>query len=346
MKPINCLFFLLMVFLSCKGQDAKDPIQVPSSPIIENRAILGIVDTIQDKYAPTAITRTILQDKKGRIWLATFDGIYKYEQGKFSLFSEEISQDRFFSVMEDSKGTIWLGSIGSGVYHYDGETLQNLTTDNGLINNEIISIYEDKSGRIWFGANGGFSCYSDGEFVNYVIDKGTIKEAEKGRIIPNLQRPPNEVNVILEDQSGKIWIGTRGNTFVYDGKTFEVVTGGGRSFANVRWITEDRKGKIYLAGNDGLWRYDGMFYQNISTDFTGYVYEDAKGNIWTSSQKGGTWALSCYYLFGEEIGTETIMKSGEGMFFGIAEDAGGNIWSGTLKGVYRYDGNKFDYFKK
>lgn len=350
-KQIHWLFLLLIFLASCKGQNRTDQPENNNDQIEGESSSIPIVTKILPlplNNTPSSITRTIIQDKKGNIWFATFEGIYKYDGNSFTKISREVSTSRFFSVLEDSKGNLWFGSIGSGVYFYDGKSFRNFTTDDGLLNNEIVCIYEDKKGNIWFGANGGASLYDGKSFQNYTLNGDSMIEDIIGKPYPNLQRPMNEVNSIIEDKTGKFWLGTRGNTFTYDGKAFTAVTQNGKFFTNVRWIIEDKKGNIWLGGNDGLWRYDGITFSNITTDFVGYIYEDKKGSIWTSSQSTNGWALSRYDIISldSEKRAVTDIKTGERMFFGILEDSDGNIWSGTLNGVYRYDGNTFDDFKR
>src|SRR5690606_38327090 len=218
------------------------------------------------------------------------------------------SSARFFSVLEDRKGNFWFGSIGSGAYYYDGKSLptgqagfKNFTTRDGLVNNEITSIYEDNTGNVWFGVNGGVSRYDGTSFRNFIMNGDSIIEDTTGKTVPDFTRPPHEVTSIIEDETGKFWFATRGNTFVYDarlsdgqGKTFTAVTQNGKPFKNVRAIIEDAKVNIWLGGNDGLWRYNGRTFTNFTEDFVGSIIEDRKGNIWTSSQGTQGWVLSRY----------------------------------------------------
>jgi ligand-binding sensor domain-containing protein len=178
----------------------------------------------------------------------------------------------------------------------------------------------------------------------------------------------NDVNAIIEDKTGKLWFGTRGYTFIYDGKTFTTITNkDGKPFANVRSIIEDKKGNIWLGGHDGLWRYNSSTFTNFTQNFVGYIYEDKKGNIWTSSENTnpqglalprygenflsgsvsarGQWMLSRYdeksLSNKKPTVTEIINKP---MIFGILEDDKGSIWFGSVDGVYRYDGNTITSF--
>lgn len=353
-KLVNWLMLCMIFFASCDGQNQSQPAKNNNLQIGSNFTGLPIpapaltkVDTLRRSNAPMAITRTIKQDSKGNIWFATFGGVYKYDGKSFTNILEEV-QSRFFSIMEDSKKNIWFGSIGSGVYRYDGTSFRNFSTKDGLINDEIVSMYEDSKGNIWFGANGGLSVFNGKDFKNYVIDEDQIKKGKIGFFVPSLQRPVNEVNSIIEDQTGKIWIATRGSTFVYDGITFTSITNKEVSFRNVRWIIEDKTGNIWLGGNNGLWFYNGMEFKGITNNFVGYIYEDKKGNIWTSSMSSDRWALTRYELKANGGGIKSMeeIKNGEGMFFGMEEDAEGNLWIGTLEGIGLYDGDTFHYFRR
>lgn len=325
-----------------------------------------VVETkdVTTPHGPNRIVRTVRQDRKGNIWIASWEGVFKYDGKSFTNITSKVSSARFFSVLEDRKGNFWFASVGSGVYYYDGKSFRNFTNRDGLANDRVTNIYEDKTGNIWFGTEGGASRYDGKSFRNFKMKEGAIHtDADSVHVSVYQQQLPesnwmhNDVNSIIEDKTGKLWFGTRGYACVYDGKTFTTITNqDGKPFANVRSIIKDKKGNIWLGGYDGLWRYDGSTFTNFTQKFVGYIYEDKRGNIWTSSESsndlsrglpGNTaaWALSRYdenSLSGKKpTVTEIINKP---MIFGISEDDKGNIWFGASDGVYRYDGNVMTSF--
>lgn len=336
-SQIYALLLMLFLYTSCQQK------QTEGKKIIINSDTKGVITS----YGPQWITRNIIQDKKGNIWIAAFSGIFKYDGKSFTNITSKVIPARFFSVLEDRKGNLWFGSIGSGVYRYDGKSFENFTTSEGLLNNEVTSIYEDKKGNIWFGVSGGASCYDGKSFRNYIIEGNDMNEDLKGITFPN--RRSYEVNSIIEDKKGKFWFATRGNTFVYDGKTFAVFTHNDKPFKNVRCIIEDKKGNIWLGGADGLWCYKNNTFINFTQNFVGHIIEDKKGDIWIGSQKNHSqvWALFRYdgkTLFNNKpIITE--IKLVEKGLFGILEARDGNIWFGSMNGVYRYDGKIITDFK-
>jgi len=337
------LYALCLVLVSynfCKGENKtnlpKDNIKSQTKSVITSAG-------------PNGITRNILQDKQGNIWIASWEGIFKYDGKSFTNITGKVSSSHFFSVLEDRKGNLWFGSVGSGVFLYDGKSLppgqagfKNFTTKDGLAGNEVTCIYEDIAGNIWFATEGGVSRYDGKSFRNYTTKEGL---------------PGNDINAIIEDKTGKFWFGTRGYACVYDGKTFTVFTHNGKPFTNVRSIIKDKKGNIWLGGYDGLWRYDGSTFTNFTPNFVGYIYEDKKGNIWTSSERDNSqaWALSGFNAtplsnqawvlsrydeksLSDKNPTVTEITS-KPIIFGISEDDKGSIWFGSFDGVYRYDGN-------
>jgi len=190
------------------------------------------------------------------------------------------------------------------------------------------------------------------------VNGDTVIEDKTGKYFPDFTSGSNGVNPIIEDKTGKFWFGTNGNTFIYDAslndevgqeRTFTVFRDKeGNTVNNVWSILEDKKGNIWLGGN-GLWRYDGSTFTNITQNFVGYIYEDRNGNIWTSAEENskGSWALSRYdeKLLSSPFMTPTVIKSKEGMIFGILEANDGSIWFGTLSGVQHYDGKTITNFK-
>jgi len=358
------LVFLLLFLFACKSQD-KD-IALRQTPIKNKSAISTRTTDVEiskkankekkdfDHYfiesdnrydAPSAITRNIIQDSKGIIWFASFEGLYKYDGENFYNVTiiDSLRQYRCFSLLEDDLGRIWIGTIGAGVYIYDQRAINeekspwtNLNTKNGLVNNDVGSLFQDSKGNIWIGTRVGVSCYNGKIFKNYTKEDGLVD---------------NDINGMIEDQEGKIWFAARGEACYYDGKQFtKITTQDGKSFTNARSIILDSKGNIWLGGNDGLWRYDGHSFKDFKTPFIGNIYEDSKGTIWVSQSVGGQsydMSLNRYDLHNlfspEPKSTEVIQPLGQ--VFGILEDSENNIWFGHERGVCRYDGLSFEYFE-
>jgi ligand-binding sensor domain-containing protein len=322
------IYTLFLLFVCCPFSKGQTKTHLPPD------TIKPVTDEVTASRGPNSAVRTIMQDRKGNMWLASNEGIFRYDGKLFTHVTSKLTSARFFSLLEDIKGNFWFATYGSGVYYYDGKSFQHFTTKEGLANNQVFTMYEDKTGGIWFGANGAISRYDGKTFQNFTPAEGLSDK---------------DVTSIMEDKNGKFWFGTRGYAYVYNGKTFTKVTNNeGEAFYNVWSIIEDKKGSIWLGGGDGLWRYNGTAFTLVTPGFVGYVYEDKKGNIWTSgaSDQGQIFILSRYeekFLSDKKPMVSQIAQSTH--LFGILEDDKGDVWFGAFDGVYRYDGNTVTGFK-
>ncbi|MCU0348645.1 MAG: hypothetical protein MUC59_17030 [Saprospiraceae bacterium] len=96
-----------------------------------------------------AAVRSIFEDKNGIIWAGNNgDGLFRYDGQKFINFSREMGLhnpdfekypigkpgllSRVWTITADNDGNLWMGTIDNGVWKYDGKTVTNYTTKDGL----------------------------------------------------------------------------------------------------------------------------------------------------------------------------------------------------------------------
>jgi ligand-binding sensor domain-containing protein len=293
-------------------------------------------------HGPRSITRNILQDKKGNLWFSTWEGIICYDGKFFTNYTLKAGLAKYhtFSLLEDRAGNLWFGTIGAGAYKYDGKVFTHFNTHNGLIDDYVDCIYEDIAGHIWFGTFNGASRYDGKRFDNFTTADGLGN---------------NDINAIIEDNKGTLWFGTRGEGIsYYDGKQFQKFNNHqGLPFNQVRAIMKDKYGDLWFGGNDGLWRYDGEVLKQYDTQFVGYIYESAKGDIWVSAGKLNSRDMVLYRYDAQSLSMPAgsipkpqSVKQGIGQVFGILEDDKGHIWFGTEDGVCKHDGVGFELFRE
>ncbi|MFN0201340.1 MAG: two-component regulator propeller domain-containing protein [Bacteroidia bacterium] len=319
--------FLIWIFLlhsACKGQVQTTHNEVVGKDSVKKQDVdpyFMDTKTITSPFGPKSITRNIIQDKKGNLWFASWEGIIRYDGKVFTNFTLQNNLRKYhtFSAFEDSKGNLWFGAIRGGVYRYDGQTFTNFTQKEGL-SDWVECMIEDKKGNIWFATNEGIVCFDGIKFQTFTTKEGLIDDY---------------VHCLLETQNGEIWVATGGGISIYDGKSFrnfnQTIV---KPFHNIRTLIQDQKGTIWIGGQEGLFSYDGISINTHSTKFAGYLYEDKKGNIWLASfESEGKMALLKKELKGD---FEEIKKE-NGQVFGILEDKEGNIWFGREEGITRYD---------
>lgn len=119
--------------------------------------------------------RSLLEDSQGRLWIGNNGlGVLLYDGQAVSNFTEQHglsirekgprgSLGRIFSIAEDAAGNIWFGTRDNGAWRFNGQSLTNFTTEDGLTCTSVWTIYRDKRDALWFGMSDGSVCRFNGE---------------------------------------------------------------------------------------------------------------------------------------------------------------------------------------
>lgn len=123
----------------------------------------------------------VLLDSKGYYWIGTRQGLFRFPRSSvrqtrddtlvvsmLQYFQHEPADDRslpgdyIISLLEDSRGNLWIGTYGNGLVKAEVTSAghlvcENYTTDDGLSNNVIYGIVEDRMERLWMSTDNGIS---------------------------------------------------------------------------------------------------------------------------------------------------------------------------------------------
>ena len=99
-----------------------------------------------------------------------------------------------FSILCAADGSVWAGTWGGGVAHWDGTSWRNLTVKDGLAGNIVYSVAQDKQGLLWFGTNRGLSRWDGKTFKNLGPAQGLLD---------------GNVYALAVAPDGDLWVGTK-----------------------------------------------------------------------------------------------------------------------------------------
>jgi two-component system, sensor histidine kinase ChiS len=157
----------------------------------------------------------------------------------------------------------------------------------------------------------------------------------------------DEINTIIQDSSGNMWMGTSGAGAIrFDGTFFShFSTDIGFSDNIILSILEDKQGNIWFGTqNGGVCRHDGKSLtiftidQGMSDNTILCMFQDSRGDIWFGTQWGGVTRYdgSRFTHFTQNDGLASDRVNS------ITEDHQGTIWFATMGGgISGYNG---DYF--
>lgn len=284
----------------------------------------------------------LIQSMDGYLYIGTYGGLVRFDGMEFVTFNRSVDPKYSFmtarSVMEDSRGNIWVGSNDEGAFcHKPDGNLIAFTTNNGLPNNSIRSFCEDKDGNIWIGTSVGIACVS-----------GNLEVIEPA----GFEKIPNNNHFIASqlycDTAGRIWIvtGTENNLYVYYEQEFHVYDGI-KTIKNpaVTTVAQEAGGAFWfgIAPNKAVRKtpeeelsfYVGNKEQRGNS--VNSIYQDSSLNVWFALDNGVTVfheGKFSYYTKPAGRDGATVAK--------IIEDREKNIWFATdLGGIERLSYSKF-----
>ncbi|MGD8779142.1 MAG: two-component regulator propeller domain-containing protein [Ignavibacteria bacterium] len=277
--------------------------------------------TIEDGLSQSVVT-DIIQDSKGFIWIATQDGLNRYDGYEFKVFkndpkdSTSLSHNHINYLFEDSKQNIWVCTNGGGLCLYDKfnesfiSFVHDPTDSTSISYNYIMCINEDVKGNLWVGT------YSKG--LNKLIMKGDPLISPKNVSFQNFYFDPSKKNSLSDnriyrigkDYLGNLWIGTLNglNLLVEDEKgvrfnNFFNIPGNNNSLSDnfIRCLMSDKNGNLWVGTDSGgikiIYKKDlknahkgeivlrevGNSHSNVIQGISiNHIYEDDSGIIWIS----------------------------------------------------------------
>ncbi|MBQ5471873.1 MAG: hypothetical protein IIT58_07715 [Treponema sp.] len=312
----------------------------------------------------------IVQTSDGFINIGTYEGLVKFDGVEFKAVNRSLDKDYDFlsvrTMLEDSKGTLWLGSNDEGLQKIGKQDIKMYTMNNGLPNNSIRSIIEDKKGNIWVGTAGGIIYITpEGRIISPQFAAGTTANGvivqklfcdSAGRIwvcttneggfflynngvfypVSGLEKFNTYfVTAIMQDFQGKFWLGLGDNGIVtmQNGFITKVVTNTFLDHVPSYTILQEKNGTIWFGTEKGLVVYNnGSFYEyhgvpELAKSNINKIIQDREGNIWFATDRNGIGKMT--------LGKFKIKRLGRTVN-SIAEDANGVVWAGTDAGVLCY----------
>lgn len=293
---------------------------------------------------PQQTPRSICQTPDGYLWLATYDGLVRFDGARFKSFNSK-TDSLVFNINEvrslavSSNGSLWIGSSGGGLLRLRNNTFTRHIPDTVERHNHISAICEDSNKRLWIGterAQGGLLYFTDTTYTSYRAYEH----------ITNV-----EVSSIVEDSQHRLWVGTKTGLYCITGDTCKLYTtrnGLKENFINA--LATDNNGNVWIGTEGGglsCWR-NGVFTsigekQGLKSAAITSLYVDRQNTLWIGTNDGGLNRLSKGFI--APITKENGLSSNT--IIAIFEDNEGSLWVGTGgSGVDRIKESKFIAYGK
>ncbi|MDT5156216.1 MAG: hypothetical protein QOH51_573 [Acidobacteriota bacterium] len=282
---------------------------------------------------PQNTVHSITQTNDGYLWVATEEGIARFDGLGFSVFDKQntpqLKSNDVRALLATGKGDILWACTAEGLARFDAGQWVNFTTEQGLGGNDVVSAYEGRDGTVWVATTSGLSRLKDGAFTTF-----TTRDGLAG----------NNIQALAEDADGVLWVGTgEGLSRFKDGKFVNFTTADGLASSSVVAIERGADGCLWLGTPEGLSCYkDGRFVnyttrEGLPNDRVISLNADREGSLWV-----GTAAGLSRLREGRFRVFNAVEGLSDGIILSIFADREGSLWVGTESGgLHQLRGKKF-----
>jgi signal transduction histidine kinase/ligand-binding sensor domain-containing protein len=315
--------------------------------------------------------KSIFETSDGTLWVGTVSGLNwlretSLENAHFERVPEVTSTVRV--LREYGAGTLWIGSIGSGLIQFRGGNFTRVATTGDPPSSTVLALFEDSEQNIWVGMQTGLLRLSRTAMTTFPLpgvqnaDFGTVYSDRDGSLWVastdlyriNVRRSGSEmipapapgvrVRNVLRDRSGGFWIGTDGHGVFYSKGNVRIhySTRNGLTNDFVRAFLESRDGSIWIGADENINRWhegtlttyrmaDGLCYFSVRT-----LLEDRRGDLWIGTDRGVS-----HWQNGRFVKDAVTTRLDSEKVWTIHEDHDGGLWFGTRGGgLFRWSGGQ------
>ena len=255
--------------------------------------------------------RSLLFDSDGNLWAGTHGGgICRLDKGTttFRHYRQQgkpgfrLSNNLVNDLLIDEQGFIWAACEGS-ISRINPKTNE---IKNYPMGSTVFCLYRDSKKKLWAGTSAGLMLHM-AQSDNFVAASGVPLDAQ-GRV--------NPVTALVEDQSGRFWLGTRDSGFI-------------------RYSRELNAAQVF--------RNDPLDLDSLSSDAILSLFVDRTGVLWIGTLGGWLNKLNLNGLrfrhYRQKPGQPDSLSNNN--VRSLLRTKAGVLWAGTVMGLNRVEGSGF-----
>ncbi len=288
----------------------------------------------------------LVQDSKGFLWIATLNGLYRYDGRNFKSFRHDprdnssLADNLITSIRLLPDGNLLLATVHGGILFFNPRSeiftlIKSSDFDFSQIKVQTLFVEGD---NYWIGAfQGLFKLDKQNGLITRYIHNPLDEFALPGRL----------VNSIVRDKAEQLWVGTDSGLAILNTNTDEFtqfhLPGNNKQLAQISKIYLDTDGSIWIGTEQrGLFHITGAGSRVDKIDFgSGKLWVRdiirlVSGELWVASEDG-IYVLPAFgNPFKHYVGTPgDPLSLPDNDVWTLLEDASSLVIIGTTKGLYK-----------
>ncbi|MDO9552878.1 hybrid sensor histidine kinase/response regulator transcription factor [Rhodonellum sp.] len=351
MKP-KTILFLFFVFLACLSAQANDTVQMNGD--LNEQLTFYLMD--MESGLAHNVVNSIEQDHLGYIWIATVEGISRYNGSAFLNVkqngqpgNQSLANNFVQQILLRKNGDLMIATDGGlNIYNLREERFGLVQQKDGLLTNSISSLIETPTEGIIVGA------YRHG--IQILKPNAVVNSSFSHNKIDPSSLSSNQVTSLTMQGDSVVWIGTFDgglNKLTLKNKSIE------RVFqkeidglpAQIDALYTDKSGNVWVGSKFGLKVItasgDTLLMGKGENEREGLsdrevlsIEQDDQNRMWIGTRNGGLNILSIPdFLNKNELNLFWFLPKSDGSSVfnrtvsALKKDRDGNMWIGTSTGV-------------
>ncbi len=305
---------------------------------------------------PQNTVSSIVQTDDGYIWMATEEGLARFNGEQFFVFDAantgafERSQS-IRALATDSLNNLWIGTDGAGIVRRHGKQFETVDDELSRSGAQVVDLHVDAKNQVWASAAGnGLWIYGAGQSGRrvelpdsaIVFDATTDKSGRAyaatslGLFEIGVEGQYRRIDVGFDgagvraayiDATDRLWVSSRDRTVVVEARGSVDIYSNSGTLAYL----QDRLGRLWFGlDGEGLllsgWGNHKRFTtaSGLPHDRVVSLFEDAEGSVWVGTEGGGVvqFAQSRFVTWGQPEGLPSDL-----ILAVLATNQG--VWAGT-----------------
>lgn len=283
---------------------------------------------LNDYFSETWSTRTglphnsinsLAQTNDGYIWIATWEGLARFNGREFKLFTRSeipgLPDSGLRSLSAQPDGGLYIVGARGGVSHLLHGQWDTQPSAKAMVNH----ILKAESGELWLALEGKGLVYRSAD------------SEQETSVLINLS-----TYRLIQDASGVIWAATSDGLYKIENHQAHLVTPEqGLPNAPIYTLLLTREGQLIVGGEKGAWKLvDDQFitvHQQLNGESVSSILEDDHHDLWFGTINKGVFRLSTLGL--EQLDAKAGLPGNR--ILSLLQDRENSIWVGTNGGLYR-----------
>lgn len=272
---------------------------------------------------PSDRIRSLVQDRTGFLWIATFSGVARFDGVRFRPYdvanSPGLPNNLVNALFADRSGRIWLGHDTGDITVWENGNFQAIATEASWQGSPIDQFAEDRDGTVWVRNRLGWLL--------------PVRALSAGAALPTVHG--QSISDMINDDTGRVWLVGATGVFLLDAATSDT-----RTAPQIPWrestrprLCAARAGGFWIVGASSAkrWANGGWTGETVTTNLNARLVF----NRWIETKNGGLAigtfedGLHVFFPQGSPIHLDVAAGLPAASIKALVEDREGNLWVGA-----------------